>query len=171
MPLRQNAGDDGAFIYVPKALDASVDMELRVRDLSRDNKGLGSEVPIVPATAFSNPVRLIDIPNDPRFRVSLRVYGATSTSPVPIHYRVLSGGSNSIVAAGDAALSIYPFVGDLPVNPSYAQLDPMSNAVRASSETSLRIEVSTPGSQTPLWAMASITNSDTQQVTIISPRR
>ena len=67
-----------------------------------------------------------------------------------------------------------PVEGDLPFYPSYAQIDLLTPEVRAAGPT-IRVEVDNQGANVspplpPLWAFVSVTNNDTQQVTVMTPR-
>ena len=57
-----------------------------------------------------------------------------------------------------------------PNPPAYAQLDPLTPAVRAAGPRVL-VEVTSPVEDLPLWAFISLTNNATQQVTAITPHR
>lgn len=61
-----------------------------------------------------------------------------------------------------------------PLHPGYAEVDPLSPLVRASGQR-VRIEVEDPLRHVvsppppPIWGLVSITNNETQQVTMITP--
>ena len=176
-PLFPPLMGEGAFVYVPVPLARSTAFELRVRDTSRESEGWGTEVPVVAVhDQFAGTVRLLDVPTDPRFRATLRIYGDDYTDrevmmsiyapsgTVPIEQRViaLKGFTNS-----------QP---DAPLWPAYAAIDPISDVVRASGQPRVRIEVAAiepplinPPLVRAIWALLSLTNNETQQVTTITP--
>lgn len=162
-------GRDGAFVYLHKSQAEGVEFELRARDVSREAQGWGTEVPVVPVEQFRTTIRLLDLPNDPRYRMTLRIYGADE-HPRRVQITVLGYPNNVVLEqrevelAGDANLRDETF----PLSPAYAQLDPMTEAIRASGHQRIRIQV-TPLTADPIWAFASITNNDTQQVTTVTP--
>jgi len=168
-------GVAAAFLYVPKAVSGALPMELRVRDLSRENEGWGTEIPIVRLSDFALTHQLLDVPTDPRYRATLRIYNAHEF-PLPVKVTVFppDGGEpieeKQVVLAGvDHVLPV-----EFPLHPAYAQLDPLTSKVRASGHSTVRVEVtqdddSLADPPVPIWAFISITNNETQQVTAITP--
>ena len=166
----------GAFIYLP--LDPSagpVPMTLRSRDLSKTAESFGTEVPVVRDSDFAQFVVITDVPTDTRYRATLRIYNS-SEAPRIVEMRVytLTGTqpieTRSIELSGVNILVFNP----TPFHPAYAQVDPLSPLVRASGER-VRIEIEDPIRHVvsppppPIWALVSVTNNDTQQVTTITP--
>ena len=164
----------GAFIHVPNPLADAVKKSLRVRDLSKNAASWGTEVPVVSVEETSHFITLIDIPTDPQYRATLRVY----------HWEAGTFGSEVSVYAPDREEPIARyhlearsggtgFEGEPPLYPAYAQVDLLTPAIRAAGPT-IRVEIddyawrfSPPPPQ--IWAFVSVTNNDTQQVTVITP--
>ncbi|HEX2060148.1 MAG TPA: IPT/TIG domain-containing protein, partial [Thermoanaerobaculia bacterium] len=176
-PTPRPAGLDGAFVYIPRKLTPDIVMELRVRDVSRESDGWGTELPLVPPVRFGHTHRLLDIPTDPSYRVTLRVYGNDDEhQPLVVTVYPLDG--TQPIERRELSLDGTP-AGDrheFPTSPAYVQLDPITDAVRAAGHARVRIEVSTLAvGENPwdpsIWAFASITNNTTQQVTIVTPRQ
>lgn len=171
------AGLDGAFVYIPRALAPDVAMELRVRDVSREAESWGTEIPLVTPAWFGHTHRLLDIPTDPRYRVTLRVYG-NDDEHQPLVVTVFPLDGVQPIETREMTLDGTPS-GDrheFPTSPAYVQLDPITDAVRASGHARVRVEVrSLALGENPwdpsIWAFASITNNTTQQVTVVTPRR
>lgn len=159
---------DGSFLYVPTIFVYGFPMALRFRDLSRSAENLGSEIPLVGEDEFALRKHVLDVPTDPRYRATLRVYGDTP-QPQSARVRVFSMTSGALIEdrvfelTGNAAESAQLF----PLHPAYAQIDPLTPTVRGAAER-VRIEVS---ADKPLWAMVSVTNNETQQVTTMTPHR
>jgi hypothetical protein len=184
--LRLNMGrarEEGAFIHVPRPLARQIDFQLRSRDLSRESEGWGAEVPVVPLEAFRpprtsgmpDPIRLLNIPVDPRYRATLRVYGGDGfAGEARIDTHAQSDGrlleSRVITLAGTTEGST--------LFPGYAQFDPVTAVIRSSGESAVVMKIETefpiianPPQWAPLWAFVSITNNVTQEVTVITPHR
>ncbi|HJQ36361.1 MAG TPA: hypothetical protein VKB93_04405 [Thermoanaerobaculia bacterium] len=166
----------GAFIYLPDDPNyGPTPMTLRVRDLSKDAQNLGTEVPIVRMSEFAQLVIVTDVPTDDRYRATLRLYNS-SEAPRRVTMRVfpLSGGTpietRTVDLAGVNLLVFDP----TPLHPGYAEVDPLSPLVRASAQR-VRIEIEDPLRHVvsppppPIWGLVSITNNETQQVTMITP--
>ena len=174
--LTQRGGFDGVFLYVPLDVSAPpTPMTLRARDLSKSAEAFGTEVPIVRISQFSRSLTITDIPTDARYRATLRIYGSNEY-PRDLVMRVYTLEGQTPVEERSVHLDgIIPIVFDpTPLHPGYAQLDPLTPAVRAAGER-VRIEIFDPlepitsPPPPPIWAFVSITNTDTQQVTTITP--
>jgi hypothetical protein len=169
----------GAFVHVPKPLDEATMISLRVRDLSRNAASWGTDIPIVGEEDTAPQVTLIDIPTDLQYRAMLRIYHWSGVDALPSRVTIYSPDRAEPVATFDLTSSApggfwEPVEGELPFYPSYAQLDLLTPAVRAAGPT-IRVVVDNKGANVspplpPLWAFVSVTNNDTQQVTIMTPR-
>ncbi|HEV7768520.1 MAG TPA: IPT/TIG domain-containing protein [Thermoanaerobaculia bacterium] len=166
---------DGAFLYVPKPMEHAPRFSLRVRDTSINAANLGTEIPVVREEDAGSDLVLFDVPNDPHYRATLRIYGFTP-APMPVGVSVYPENSDTPIEQYDVTLNgiftaVYvPF----PPHPAYLALDPLTPAVRASTSR-VRIEVTNYGSiisppGPPIWAFVSITNNETQQVTLVTPK-
>jgi hypothetical protein len=177
----------GAFVYVPRPLKNEVDFQLRARDLSRENEGFGAEIPVVPLDAFtSSPadsVRLFNVPVDSRYRATLRIYGGDALA-IEARIEIRSQSDGRLIERRFVTLlpgfqrSGAPGSAEFPLTPSYLQLDPLSDIVRASGEDRVLITVyyqlplvGPPPFRLPVWAFISITNNVTQEVTVVTPHR
>lgn len=166
---------DGAFLYVPEEPNAPrTPLTLRVRDLSNNAQSFGTEIPIARDADFAQLIIITSVPTDARYRATLRVYSA-SEAPREVRVRVvaLDGmliDERMVPLAGIVTVAPNP----MPYHPSYAELDPLTPAVRASTFL-VRIEVEDPLRQIvsppppPIWAFVSITDNVTQHVTTITP--
>lgn len=169
-PLRSfrfdgNGYPHGASLLVSREEADRLAYSLRVRDTSRVKEGFGASVPVARERDMSRlqPLVLADIPRDPRYRVKLRVYaiathGETQAFP------------GMRIAADDAHLDDVETSGILlhgPGNvyePLYGEYDlpPGSEGQRST----IFID---PASALLTWAFVTVTNNETQQVTIIEP--
>ncbi len=176
-------GTDGAFVYLPKEPSIRLGMSLRVRDLSRNAQNFGTEIPLVTEADYhgvSNvPMQLVDIPTDPRYRATLRIYGPDEAPVSGVRVQLFSQSTGALIEEYQVDLQgiVTAVFNPFPLHPSYAQLDPLTPAVRASGERvrialyARRFSVVIPPPAIPLWAFISITNNETQQVTTITPKR
>jgi hypothetical protein len=150
---------ESATLMAPNGIADELSLSLRVRDLSRNAEDWGTEVPIV--RQFGYLYRLLDIPTDPRYRVLLRTFGAWRTI-VRVH-----------PLSGNDVLDELHFERD--ADGSNFTIDPITPAVRSSGQERVRVVVefqSGPLDDPPSggWAFISLTNNQTQHVTIISPQ-
>jgi len=175
-------GTDGVFVHVPKAVDPFIGMSLRVRDLSLNAGNFGTEIPIVAPEDYSGylgaPLQLVDIPTDEKYRATLRIYGYDQ-SPIRVMVNVYAQATNERIEQYMVDLTgIVTAAPELfPQFPSYAQLDPLTPAVRASGErvritlySALWDSLISPQPALPTWGFVTLTNNETQQVTTVTPK-
>ena len=154
----------GTVFYAPRSEAAPLAMSLRIRDASGAEHGYGTEIPVVRERDFfhGSDIRLLDVPLDPRYRVKLRIYAVepglapelngfvrirTGEAPVHLPFTLTqkqSGHSNE---------------------PYYAEVDLPQGATGER----VNVEIVMPLDATG-WAFASVTNNETQQVTIVAPQ-
>ena len=129
---------------------------------------------------FASRVQLFDIPLQPRFRQTLRIYalpqGTTCCTDVTVRFFALGGQllhsttvalRRSDKAVGDIDHG-WPGSPDFPMQPENATLDFLGNIAELAGRESVRVEVD--GGSRAIWGMVTVTNNDTQQVTVISPQ-
>ncbi len=175
-PAPGNTG--GAFLFVDSAAIGQLRFGLRVRDVSREADGFGSEVPVVRTQDFrADGVSLLGIPNQPSLRLMLRMYALDNVGGdvrVRIYEQIGKGihlgdsTADTLVAERTYTLTNIhtTLIPELQINyPAYAQAAdlPMPSTTRAR----IDVEPLTPGMR--IWAFVSATNNTTQQVTVISP--
>jgi hypothetical protein len=180
MRLETLANTEGAFVYVPAPLDDQLSMSLHVRDVSREAEGLGTDVPILRQSDFKPLIKLIGVPTDERYRARLRIYGFTEspqTVRVSIYRETADGSQQTPLAQFNVDLNgIIHIINDpFPFNVASIALDLLTPELR-NAGSSLRVEIDNLGeniSPPPpnVWAFVSITNNDTQQVTLVTPQR
>ncbi|MEA2238836.1 MAG: hypothetical protein QOC81_3560 [Thermoanaerobaculia bacterium] len=174
---RDNLG--GSFLFVDSRYADQLRFGLRVRDVSREADGFGSEVPVVRTRDFrDDSVSLLGVPNQPNLRLTLRIYALDAGGDVIV--RVFEQRSGLIVHLSDPlpadaliAERTYKLapVGSpdagYPIDnyPAYAQISDLP--MPATSLARIDVVPITPGMR--IWAFASATNNVTQQVTVISP--
>jgi hypothetical protein len=153
----------GTVMWVPRPEAADLALSLRIRDASRQEQSWGTEVPVVREhdLIHGETIRLLDVPLDPRYRVKVRIY---MVEPF------LTPSRNGVVRfrRGDQ-LVILPFTfleaeRGLRIVPHYAEVDLPQGAVGER----VNVEIALPLDATG-WAFASVTNNETQQVTIAAP--
>ena len=171
--LRFGSGDApaGLFLIVPRQAAPRLSFHAGVRDTSRSATEWSTEIPVVREAQFSSDgVDLLDIPANPRFRTMLRIY--TPRNPVSgyeafVHVIVYS------LETGSTLRELYPSLGNptdctdevlCAERPSHAAIADLAAGLSGE-----RVGVRVQGN-VPLWAFATITNNDTQRVTVVSPQ-
>jgi hypothetical protein len=166
--LSNQPGHAGAFIYVPARLARDVITKVRVHDTSRDVSSFGVEIPAVSDLDFAESVRLTGIPTDARSRSTLRVYAYTAKNFGPVTLRVRDDADGTLLVT--VPVSLNAVLSEEEILPASAQisLDPIIAPLR--SHARLRIDIADSDAIRPIWAFISITNNQTQEITLVTPQ-
>ena len=178
--------NQGAFVYVlPGSAVDTVSFTLRIQDESRQALTWGTTIPVVrERDVRSGTLELLDVPLDARFRVALRIYDFDSVRDTAVRVRIAYPDppydSNPVVDV------ILPFIRpsqqsstEFPAVPSNIFIgniydrfpELMASAppyIAGAARLRIQIDPATPGLR--FWAFASVTNDDTQHVTVITPK-
>jgi hypothetical protein len=156
----------GLVLFVPRTIANDIHYGLVVRDTSREGTTLGTEVRVVrERDASSGKLVLENVPLDSRYRTTLRIYA------------IDGGGTNVKVTAlapqgGGAAATVQLDGCDLPpcnsAEPGFGSFDLRALFPQLTQTPSVTLFVE--GDARPRWALVSVTNNATQQVTTISPQ-
>jgi hypothetical protein len=150
----------GHVLYALRGTTSALDFASRIRDTSRQSQTAGTEVPVVRESDFRDHLRFMNIPVDARYRVTLRLW---SLGDFPQFIAVVDS-----IPAEQQPLTVSKIPG---TSMWFGTLDVTSLLTRASNNpTNLAVNGSPNVQASPaIWGMLSITNNDTQQVTIVSP--
>lgn len=177
----------GLILHVPRTVDRDhVTLQVRGLDRSRSADRYGSEIPVVwERDLLDNPIMLLNIPTDSRYRSTLRLYDAYQynttftlrffdmaamrrgdaepilTTQVQVHHDLKTDG-----AAGYKVRPAFAAIGNLAA--TYPQLAGVQAV--AIEITGSDFVISPPQPRKRFYALASITNNTTQEITIVSPR-
>lgn len=139
---------------------------LRVRDTSRQASSHGVEVPVVKRSDFTNDsLVLLGVPADPRFRKRLRIYSLPMRDAV-VNVAINGTGVGQVFLTPSSSLfepsyaEFTDFPANLPVD-SFMRVDLIMGRLPDGT-----IAPNTP----PIWGLISVTNNDTQEITVISPQ-
>jgi hypothetical protein len=158
----------GKLFYVLKG-ERGLAGSLRVWEVSKQGSNHGVEIPVVRLEDFDEEsIALVSVPTDPKFRLTLRVYGL---NPGPAFVNVSYGGkvvqlpmqsSSNIYEPGYAV-----YTGFTPPPGGHVPTPPFMNVL---------VEVPRgpdgaviPG--TPIWAFITVTNNETQHITTVTPQQ
>jgi hypothetical protein len=153
-----------AVLQPPRSLADRLNFSLRVRDAQREEAGAGVEIPVVRARDRRvGRLSLVNIPTSSRYRSMLRVYHGFYDGRFDVIVRDESGrtlmrrhvdpGLRPTDAGGWDMTVISGIIDD--------------PAIRVVPNVRIEIEAGTPW---PFWAMLSLTDNATQQVSIYAPQ-
>lgn len=163
------SGSPGRFIYVPVAEAKDLATSLRVHDVTRAALNLGTEIPVVREREFvtSEVLALINVPIDPRFRNTLRIYAAGSTD---VLVTFISGSGFGVSQQIRRTVRLQP--GRHLFEPAFATLSDFPTFL--TNPTPITVTIEQPAQNPPpppMWAFISVTNNETQAITTIAPQR
>lgn len=141
----------------------TLEYSLRVRDQSRNEFSNGVQLPVVAESEFRQYQTIVGIDLNPRFRARLRVYSLDASTPSIVLRRAEDG--QEVTAWPFPATTIRP---PAPGYPAYIEW-----ALPAFEEGRYRVEIRLPDTTqvptSPLWAMVTLTNNVTQEITTMVP--
>lgn len=155
----------GFGLLLPRSDANDVAIATRVRDVSREAEGYGTEIPAVRERemAYNTSLPLLNVPLEPEYRVKLRVYAflddvRTDHAIVRIQPR-----RGSAEAFSQPVVLRRICTGTCAEEPLYGELD-------LPSVPDGRADVHVEGPAEALtWAFITVTNNTTQQVTTVTP--
>ena len=163
----------GLFLIAPREASQALHLNLRVRDTSRESNGWGTELPIVRERDFSpEPFELLSVPRDSRYRTTLRIYllGSYPAFARVVIYSMVDGrvmGHGLVpLESGEPCSGADPCNGD---KPSFSVINDVAKYFHIPANDAFGIRVE-PWGPVALWAFVTVTNNETQHVTVISPQ-
>jgi hypothetical protein len=177
---RSGLESTGILFHVESTHASEVTFTSRIRDLARQAESAGTEVPVVREDRITHePLYLLNVPRASKFRTLLRIYALPEVQDpeVEVRYYPLpdvntgEGLSEYVVPLRVDRLRLQSFTAPvgLQLRPSAGHIPNLESLPELAEWDAIWIEVVpvTPGAR--LWAFVSVTNNDTQQVTLISP--
>lgn len=170
-------------LWVPRDHDDQIVFQLRALDAARRDETLGTEIPVVRERDMRvDIIRLLDVPTDRSFRVALRIYMMNVNKDTQQMFSVqLFAPDERTAPLANRIVVAEPLSGnnfETPTRPAYWQtFDLIAEMPEAVAETRVKIEIR-PVNMLPVfppptvlfWAFATVTNNETQQLTVISPQ-
>ena len=160
----------GIALLVPRAEADNLAFSLRARDVSRESDNFGTEVPVVRESQMfrDSVLTLLDVPLDPRYRTKVRAYAFSD----PIFLGLVNNNDVKLTVRRANGETIQQFRTRSPVcegasctaTPGYLEFDLAPIGAGERGDVYIQFTDGALG-----WAFASVTNNETQQVTIISP--
>lgn len=153
----------------------------RVRDIAASATSWGAWIPIVPETAtVHGPSSLLDVPVHSAYRQTLRVYSFDTAAPSPVVrvrvYATIPGDPENPASYEQPN----PVIADLllplrhavlsPASPLYGEIGNLAVLPGVAGHENVWLTIEPQGAL-GVWAMVSVTNNTSQEVTMILPHR
>ena len=158
----------GALLRVPSWPGRSLSFNARVTDVSRQASSWGTELPMVRESAFAGAQYLLNVPGDLRFRVMLRIYTLDSAARVHVRGDVLS----ALTPIIDPPIvgPLFDATVDVPAPPAGSFFPGYVQVPIPYKGLPMQMTITSENPAQRVWVFASVTNNDTQQVTLITPQ-
>jgi len=154
-------GSSGLVDWIARTDLRNVGASLVIRDRSRDASDFGTSISVVrQADFYDRPFSIVNVPSDSRYRVSLRLYSYDGAPSLDVTLATVDGSvqSTRTVALQTVAAGTHSFA-------YVADLIPAELLGKGP----LVVHVSGATAATPAWGFVSVTNNDTQHVTVVQP--
>ena len=172
-------GRRGIFYFIDRRFIDQVQISLRVQDLSRQSQTWGTALPVVRERQFVNhTVTLNDVRVDTTSRMALRIYSLDPTQPSKVKVSIFGFRAgllantppDVLLGSGEFDLRRFTPIGPGADNPApdFFEVSQLESIASVAGYDRVRVDV-TPLDTSRIWAFASITNNETQHVTIIAP--
>ena len=170
--FRPPTNNPARLLYVERSGLPFVHTALRVYDASREGLNAGTDLPIVRNSELrTRGFQLLNVPADARFRQHLRVYDLANTQSrfrVSIYENTTGTSTAQPIHQTELAASTNDS-GEFRVAPAYAEIASIQDLLGTSNAQSLRVEIEPLTAGSRFWAFISVTNNDTQFVTLVTP--
>jgi hypothetical protein len=173
--------ESAILVHVESEHASEVTFATRIRDLSRAAVSAGTEIPVIREDRMSaGPIYLLNVPIEPRFRQTLRVYALPDVERPEVEVRYFrqpvpalrpSDFEIRLLRVERIALRTRASTEEFQFFPAIAEVANVETFPEFVGESTIWVEIVplTPGLR--IWALLSITNNENQQVTIISPQQ
>ncbi len=167
-PVLITRGSSAKLLHVDDARADDLEVNLRIQDTSRQSSSFGTQIPTIRASAAATkPIDLFLVPTVDSFRSLLRIYDFDAAPGHAVLVRIYNPSSTLNNPASDAVVFETTLEFQVPSDtfnyPGYAQMTIPSAVIP------VRIEVIPLTEGLRFWAFLSVTNNESQHVTLVTP--
>lgn len=182
VPFQHLAGfpEPAILVHVETAHASEVTFSSRIRDLSRATESAGTEIPVIREDRMSaTPVYLLNVPVENRFRNMLRIYALPDVQNPEVELRYYRQPASDgpridldihLLKTQRVALRTRQTTDTLNLFPALTEIGNIELMPDLMGERTIWIEVAPMTSGMRIWALLSVTNNETQQITIVTPQ-
>lgn len=171
--FRPPTANPARLLYVSRSEADNVAFQLRFADVSRSTLNAGSELPVVHEEhLLTGTATLLNVPLDRKFRTLIRVYDVANTeSRFRAVVSALEAGTADKVLLTRELTATSSDSGQFRLTPAYAQfsIDELLLTDQIL-PAAVRIEVTPLTAGSRFWTFGSVTNNETQFVTLVTPQ-
>jgi hypothetical protein len=162
--------DGGQFLYTPRRLEKFLSYASHVVDRSRSDIDLGTEVPVVRDEDAADVIKLLEVPVDARYRAKLRVYNLDQNGVVGVILRDPVDGrtvQRAVELTGYEVCANPPCFSE---RAAFGVLDLDSIPELRTMQNGVDVTIKSPTRDARLWGFVTVTNNETQHVTVYTPQ-
>ncbi len=168
-PFPEEQHEGGVYFFVPRGLEKRLTWKSHILDRSRSETDRGTELPVVRVEDTSAVIRLTNVPLRSLFRARLRIYDFDTIENRDIDVLITKAGRPEVrlhaitrvpsCITPPCAMYRAPFAAfDLSSIPELADAGEVDITIRAETNDAR------------LWAFVSVSNNETQRVTLFTPQ-
>lgn len=168
VPFPEERVEGGVYLYVPRGLEKRLTWKSHILDRSRSATDRGTELPVVRVDDTSSVIRLVDVPLRSLFRARLRIYDFDTLEDRNVEVLITNKDGAEVrlyatlhvpsCVTPPCVMYRAPFAAfDLSAIPELADAGEVDITLRAETNDAR------------LWAFVSISNNETQRVTLYTP--
>lgn len=162
--------DGGAFLYIPRRLEPHLVYASHIFDASRMQSTIGTEMPVVRAEDTAHEIELLNVRVGEGYRALLRIYDFDATPLRDVNVIISRAEPPVIFRQVRLSPGIVCLVPPCrQPGPTFAALD-LSAIPEVQSESGVDVTITALTNDARLWAFVSVTNNETQQVTLWTPQ-
>ncbi|HYK02735.1 MAG TPA: hypothetical protein VE974_13335 [Thermoanaerobaculia bacterium] len=165
--------DGGQFLYVPRGLEEKLSYASHVVDRSRSESDLGTELPVVRAEDTDSVVKLLQVPVGELYRAKLRVYDVAANRSVLVRFTDPAGRESlTVVGLALTGIPVCPIAPCVADRPAFGVLDleTIPGLQSGNFPNGVDVTITSVGDGGRLWGFVTVTNNDTQHVTVYTPQ-
>jgi hypothetical protein len=169
VPFPQESVEGGVYFYAPLGLEKRLTYKSHILDRSRSTTDRGTELPVVRVEDTAAEIRLMDVPLGPLFRTRLRIYDFDTVEDREIQV-LITKADGTLIHHQLAVTRVPPCVTPpcAMYRSPFVAIDLSSiSALANAGEVDITIRAETNDAR--LWAFASVSNNETQRVTLYTP--
>jgi hypothetical protein len=169
------APNPGRLLYVNRDGSSSLSASLRLYEVSHKDADAGTDIPVVrESELLTSASHFHSVPLNGHFRISVRVY-ELGGDDARFRVRVFEEGEGVIDGQPLTEVELRatsPETGTFRMHPGYAEFSTLTDLLRLPMPlpAAVRVDVEPLTQGSRYWAFVSVTNNDTQRVTLVTPR-
>lgn len=169
---RDSLSSPGVLLYIPTAQLSNIHLNLRVRN-SSDTESAGTEIPLVRERGFfTSTTNLLNVPLDPNFRLTLRVYTPDwvfGRFVVRVHRANPGSSGEDLLTEREFSVSFPTDPPNPPLVPAMLDFSTVFNELAGERGAIVRVSIEPRvGAGARYWPLLTVTSHTSRAITIVT---